>query len=159
FIESVLRLELGVAPPARVLDLGCGSGGLVAALAERGYEAHGCDVVVSWDDDHGRLAPIQTNPYHLPYADANFDAVISTSALELARTKTELFAEVHRVLRPGGATSHVYPSKYYLPAEPHIHVPLVSWLWPRVPRVWLAIWALAGVRNEFQRGMPWREVV
>src|SRR5262249_29824396 len=90
---------------------------------------------------------------------ANFDAVISTSVLEHARNKTELFAEVHRVLRPGGATFHVYPSKYYLPAEPHIHVPLVSWLWPRVPRVWLAIWALAGVRNEFQRGMPWREVV
>jgi hypothetical protein len=54
---------------------------------------------------------------------------------------------------------HLYPGKWYLPREPHIHVPFVNMLWPRCPLWWLGLWALLGIRNEFQRGLPWRAVV
>ena len=54
---------------------------------------------------------------------------------------------------------HLYPSKWYLPSEPHIYVPLVNVFWPRCPRWWLALWARLGVRNEHQGHMGWKEVV
>jgi hypothetical protein len=34
-------------------------------------------------------------------------------------------------------------------------VPLVNWMWPHVPYLWLALWAALGIRNEFQRGLSW----
>ncbi len=54
---------------------------------------------------------------------------------------------------------HIYPSKWYLPYEPHIYVPLVNFMWPRCPRLWLAFWAIIGVRNKFQRELTWRQTV
>lgn len=67
-------------------------------------------------------------------------------------------AEIHRVLRYGGVAMHGFPGKWYLPVEPHIHVPLVNWFWPLPQRPWLALWAIVGIRNEYQMGLSWREV-
>ncbi len=160
FLGRVLSVELGVQAGAEVLDFGCGSGGLVVGMDQLGLKMRGCDVGRFWDTDLGdRLSLIESDPYRLPYPDATFDAVISTSVLEHAQNKDEVFREIHRVLRPGGLMLHLYPGKYYLPTEPHIYVPLVSWMWPRVPRAWLVLWAMLGTRNEFQQGLSWRDVV
>ena len=97
-------------------------------------------------------------PYRLPYQDGAFDVVISTSVLEHAQNKEELFIEIRRVLKTGGFSMHLFPAKWYLPSEPHIFVPLVNCFWPNCPRWWLALWALLGVRNQFQYGKPWKEV-
>jgi hypothetical protein len=70
-----------------------------------------------------------------------------------------LFREIHRVLVPGGVPMHLYPSKWYLPVEPHIYVPLVNVFWPCCPRWWLSLWARLGIRNEFQQGLRWDRVV
>lgn len=157
----------------KVLDFGCGAGNLVAALVRLGHDAYGCDIGGDWrgseqEWDRGfpadqwkgraRLSAIQASPYRLPYPDASFDVVTSTSVLEHAQNTAEVFAEIRRVLKPGGFALHLLPSKWYLPTEPHVYVPLVSWLWPAVPKIWFDIWALLGVRNEHQQGLPWRDV-
>lgn len=162
FMAAVLGQFCGVPHGARILDFGCGSGELVHRMRRIGFDAWGCDNGAFRSGDYKPdtfLAEIGTAPYRLPYPDSHFDAVISTSVLEHARNKPEAFAEIRRVLRPGGVTVHLFPSKWYLPSEPHIYVPLVNWLWPYVPRWWLAIWAILGIRNEFQRGLSWRETV
>jgi SAM-dependent methyltransferase len=164
-MDAALREIAGCDEPARtkVLDLGAGTGTLVRELRVLGYDARGCDVSARWEETNGpdrdRFSLISLNPYHLPYEDGTFDAVISTSVLEHAQNKEEVFREIRRVLRKSGWSMHLFPGKWYLPSEPHIYVPLVNWFWPRVPRWWLALWALAGIRNEYQQGMPWREVV
>jgi hypothetical protein len=38
----------------------------------------------------------------------------------------------------------------------HVFVPLATVL---RNRPWLGFWALLGIRNQFQRGLPWREVM
>jgi ubiquinone/menaquinone biosynthesis C-methylase UbiE len=38
----------------------------------------------------------------LPFADASFDAVISNGVIDLVPDKDAVFAELYRVLRPGG---------------------------------------------------------
>jgi hypothetical protein len=66
--------------------------------------------------------------------------------------------EIHRVLREGGLSIHLFPSKWRLFVEPHIRVPFASWFWPFLPKWWLSLWAFVGIRNEFQKGKSWQEV-
>src|SRR5262245_46801864 len=68
----------------RVLDFGCGAGELVAHLLALGYDARGCDIVLASDAPCIAAAPqrfreIARVPYRLPYDDASFDVVLSTS--------------------------------------------------------------------------------
>jgi len=144
----------------RVLDFGCGSGELVKTLAAFGYAASGCDVKKFWEEsgtNAERMRVIRDQPYRLPFSDQVFDVVVSTSVLEHAQNKEEIFPEIHRVLVPGGVAMHLYPSKWYVPTEPHIYVPLVNMFWPKCPRWWLSLWAIVGVRNEYQGSMSWRQ--
>jgi SAM-dependent methyltransferase len=158
----------------RVLDFGCGSGDLVHELLAKGYDAYGCDIGADWPSDHGewkrglpatswarnfsdRLSPIQPKPYRLPYEDATFDAVVSVSVLEHVQNKEEAFGELARILKPDGIGAHMFPSKWNI-RECHLFVPMVSILWPNVPGWWLDLWAFLGVRNQFQKGLNWREV-
>lgn len=141
-----------------VLDFGCGQGDLVRSLRDLGLRARGCDFEANLGvGEH--LHPISEDPYRLPFPNDSFELVISTSVFEHAQNTETCMAEIHRVLRPGGVAVHAFPGKWYLPVEPHIYVPLVNWFWPRVSRPWLALWALAGIRNEYQRGLSWREVL
>ena len=153
-VDFLARAVLHFASPRarRVLDLGCGQGALVAQLAQRGFDAWGCDFS-SVLGEGTNLRAIDANPYRLPFADETFDAVVTTSVLEHVIDKRSCFAEVHRLLLPGGVALHVYPPKWYLPTEPHMRIPFASWIWPRRPRAWYALWAHLGIRNVFQRDM------
>ena len=97
-----------------VLDIGCGSGGITLHLVERHNAAHatGFDVeepvVLAarqraekrglWN----RATFVQAPPGRLPFADASFDMVFSKDALLHVPDKDALFAEIFRVLKPGG---------------------------------------------------------
>ncbi len=143
----------------KILDFGCGSGQLAGELKSLGYEAYGCDVFLDSkvESQNSFLKKIATEPYKIPFEDEAFDVVISTSVLEHAQNTRECFYEIARVLKSGGYALHLLPGKYYLPTEPHIYVPLVSWFWPRVPNWWLALWAILGFRNEFQKNYSWKK--
>jgi SAM-dependent methyltransferase len=161
FIAKAL-VDLGGRQPITILDLGCGSGRLVRSFRALGLDAWGCDIQATWGANdssakHLRVIPLASS-YRLPFQDASFDSVVSTSVLEHAQNKDEIFREIHRILIPGGQMLHMFPGKFFLPREPHIHVPLVNWFWPNVPRFWLTCWAVLGIRNEFQSAMGWREV-
>lgn len=162
FARAVADFSGRPAHGLRVLDFGCGAGHCVQALLDLGIDAYGADIDGDWTMDRvaarDRIGTIGMAPYRLPFPDDHFDAVISSTVLEHAVNKEELLREIRRILKPGGWSMHVLPSKWYLPLEPHIQVPLVNILWPHVPRWWLALWALLGIRMPSQRGMSWREV-
>ena len=155
----------GFTPPAlaKVMDFGCGKGNLVHALHRLGFDAYGCDVKNYWTEEDlpvsEKLKTIPLSPYRLPFDNNTFDVVVSTSVLEHAQNTEECFREIHRVLKPGGYAMHHYPGKWYLPYEPHIYVPLVNYFWPRCSKGWLRLWALFGVRNEYQQDQSWQTVV
>jgi len=158
----------------RLLDFGCGTGANVRQFLALGYDAYGCDIGFDWPGGEGewvrsspatswqgeimdRLRPIAAAPYRLPFPDNSFDVVVSTSVFEHARNKETAFAEISRVLKPEGFGVHLIPAKWIF-SEPHVFVPMVSWMWPNVPDWWLSFWAWVGVRNQFQKGLAWREV-
>jgi SAM-dependent methyltransferase len=145
--------------PRKILDFGCGSGLLVSELERYGHDVYGCDLFRSATfSPDGRLRKILDSPYRLPFDDNEFDVVTSTSVLEHAKNQDEYMSEIRRVLKTGGVAMHLFPSKWYLPTEPHMYVPLANFFWPRCPDWWFYLFALLGCRNEFQRSMTWREV-
>lgn len=95
----------------RVLELGYGSGVSFLNLAERYEEIHGIDlhdraseVERSFSGSGLTLRLRQGSIAELPYEDESFDAALAISIHEELplRQQEAAFAEVHRVLRPGG---------------------------------------------------------
>jgi SAM-dependent methyltransferase len=146
------RLDITPSPHTKILDFGCGDGARVNELRRGGYDAVGCDIASS-DDPNESVLPIATDPYRLPYDDDTFDIVYSITVFEHVMDYDTALAEIRRVLKPGGVTVHVFPSRWKL-IETHVYVPLASAI---QSRWWLYLWALAGIRNEFQQDLSAEE--
>ena len=162
FINLAVAELCGLNNPkkVRILDFGCGRGSLVNILNAKGYKAFGCDIKAFWletnTEDSESLRQIKF-PYRLPFSDDFFDVVVSISVLEHAKNPEEIFLEIKRVLKPNGVAMHLFGSKWYLPSEPHIYVPLVNFFWPQCPMWWFKAWAILGIRNEYQKNLSWRQ--
>ena len=94
-----------------VLDLGCETGGITRSLAE----SFGPASIVGVDVDPGVIARAAARaggvpglgyrtvaPGPLPFADGAFDVVFSKDAMVHIADKEALFADLFRLLRPGG---------------------------------------------------------
>jgi SAM-dependent methyltransferase len=145
-------LGFPMAPGAIYLDFGGGEGEVVQAATSRGLDAWGCDIVL--DEPSDRLRKIRM-PYTIPFPDDMFDMVGSNQVFEHVQNPQEALLEIHRVLKPGGISLHVFPSRYRV-IEGHTFVPLASVIHARW---WLRLWAQAGIRNQFQQGKSAAEVV
>ena len=96
---------------ARVLDLGCGAGHVAFAAARHVGEVVACDLsprmletVASAAASRGiaNLRTQQASAERLPFADGEFDAVLSRFSAHHWRNMTAGLREASRVLRPGG---------------------------------------------------------
>ncbi len=148
------------APPARLLDFGCGGGEIVALAAERGFDAWGVDTYQGvWEQyAHApgrldgrivRMAPGQI----LPFDDAVFDIVVSNQVFEHVADMAPAVRELARVLRPGGVLIAVFPTREII-REPHLRAPFVHWFVTGSPaQAWaLRISHALGLHNAPGRG-------
>ncbi|MFF3431357.1 class I SAM-dependent methyltransferase [Streptomyces sp. NPDC002602] len=92
----------------RILDAGCGSGSLSAALRERGAVVTGIDASAGMlalarrrlgDDVALHVVDLSDR---LPFADGAFDDVVASLVLHYLEDWVPTLAELRRVLRPGG---------------------------------------------------------
>ena len=73
----------------RVLDVGCGTGVITAALAERGCTVVGLDASEPYlegarrDRSHPNIVYELGDARRMPYADASFDACVSALAIDV----------------------------------------------------------------------------
>ena len=104
-IEPILD-SFGPLGGKRLLDIGCGTGHLVAAAARRGAEVLGVDfaetMVARARSNYPGAAFRQGDAEALDLADASFDAVACSFALLHLSDQEAAVAEACRVLRPGG---------------------------------------------------------
>lgn len=113
----------GAADGARVLEIGCGAGGMMAPLARYG-RVHGLDVdreYVAFCRQRGFDRVLCGSGYELPFADACFDLVALFDTMEHIPDEARALAEVHRVLKPGGTL--------------FVSVPAYQWLWSQNDRI------------------------
>ncbi|MBD0337838.1 MAG: methyltransferase domain-containing protein [Thermoleophilia bacterium] len=101
-------------PGERVLDLGCGAGtdSLVASqMVGPGGRVTGIDMTPQMlakaraaADAMGaeNVEFVEADAERLPFADASFDVVVSNGVIDLVPDKDAVFAELYRVLVPGG---------------------------------------------------------
>ncbi len=107
--------ELGrLAPGERVLDLGSGAGtdSLIAAqmVGEKGHVT-GIDMTpqmlakaraAAAEMGASNVEFVESEAESLPFPDESFDVVISNGVIDLVPDKDAVFAELFRVLAPGG---------------------------------------------------------
>ena len=110
---KVLRFldQSGVQVGGRILDAGCGGGGMPLSLAEEASEVVGIDLADRFGDAGRRLARehgltnlefLRADGHHLPFLDASFDMVLSHAVIEHVADATLYLQECARVLKPGG---------------------------------------------------------
>lgn len=105
---------MATSPPARVLDVGCGTGDF-GRTAPDGVRVFGVDhdpgaVRRAMAHEEAQVVDLERAP--LPFADASFEAVLAKDILEHVSQPTRLLAEIRRVLVPGGRLLVSLPMEY-----------------------------------------------
>lgn len=109
-LRHLVQRALAEALPngGRVLDAGCGTGGMIAFLAEHAPAliTQGVDfsaLAVEHCRRRGLTQVLTASVHDLPFADESFDAVLSLDVLYHAEIDEQrAMTEMKRVLRPGG---------------------------------------------------------
>lgn len=100
---------VGLAEGERVLDVGCGTGGLTAALLRRvgAIEVQGVDLAAPYIDYARRQISDRRAAFRvgdacaLEFADGSFDRVLSLLVLHFVPRAADAIAQMRRVARPG----------------------------------------------------------
>ena len=106
----------GVVIGGRILDAGCGGGGMPLSLAEHADDVIGIDPIDRFSGAGAVLARergltglrfLRADGMALPFRDRTFDLVLSHAVIEHVADAPRYLRECRRVLRPGG---HLYLS-------------------------------------------------
>ncbi len=104
---ALLERHLSKCSGLRVLDAGCGTGGMIETLATLGAVA-GMDAsgeALAWARRGKGTSLVQGSVTALPFSDDSFDLITSFDVLYHANVADDAvaLAEIARVLRPGGS--------------------------------------------------------
>ncbi|MFD3443341.1 methyltransferase domain-containing protein [Microbacteriaceae bacterium 4G12] len=158
-LEDLLTL-VPLTPGQRVLDLGCGRGATSVFLAQQcGVEVVAFDLwidpaeiraVVESAGVGDRVDVVQGDARSLPFADGEFDAIVSIDAFEYFGADPRFLPGLLRVLRPDGRIGMTTPALRedpYVTRPPDAVLDLVGWeaaAW-HSPDWWETHWALSGL--------------
>jgi 2-polyprenyl-3-methyl-5-hydroxy-6-metoxy-1,4-benzoquinol methylase len=104
-LTLALLERLGVKPPARVLDVGCGWGTTLEALERRGYQTAGVDIsrrTLEKLDRPERLLYTGDLSRDLPPEASGFDAVLALDVIEHIDDDGDAVTKLKQLARPGG---------------------------------------------------------
>src|SRR3954451_9100972 len=125
--RGAMVAELGVAPSARVLDVAAGTGLVTAEIVRR----YGCRVVALDQSAEmlsrarrklarnpalmARVELVRGEAEHLPFADAEFDALTSGYLFRYVDDPAATIRELARVVKPGGTIASL---EFFVPPSP-----------------------------------------
>ncbi|GAB4163067.1 MAG: class I SAM-dependent methyltransferase [Planctomycetota bacterium] len=99
-----------------ILEIGCGTGGLLSTLEAHG-RVHGCDIdfeSMRFCRERGFERMLVGSGYELPYLDESFDLVGMFDTIEHIPDEHRALSEAHRVLKPGGTLFLSVPAYQFL---------------------------------------------
>lgn len=130
-------------PGGVALDIGCGRGSAVFALARRARLAVGVDILLTdlllakkrfAEAGIANAAFVCASALELPFADESFELANATDVIEHVPDQGRMLGEAHRVLRAGGVLFFNSPNRFsVLSREPHVKLWGVGFL----PRRWM----------------------
>lgn len=106
-VRRHLFAQAGLKPGDRVLEVGCGTGAVMAAVADE-FDLHltGVDIdrpsLIFNHAQHPTFSLAQGDGHYLPFVDGAFDAVYCHYLLLWVADPALVLAEMRRVTRPGG---------------------------------------------------------
>lgn len=105
-IRSAIWSAVGLSAPARVLDIGAGTGRIGRAFVAAGDAYFGVDTSLAmlqeFSTDSSNCTVTQADGSHLPFADGSFDVVLLMQVLSGASDWKGIVSEARRVVRSGG---------------------------------------------------------
>jgi ubiquinone/menaquinone biosynthesis C-methylase UbiE len=131
-----------VTPKSLLLDVGCGRDSLAAQPIQRAHYTTGIDLALE-DLQQNQLlhSTSMANATHLPFPDVTFDVVVSQWVVEHFTAPEHAFAEISRVLKPGGAF-------ILMTTNAHNYIPLISRMIPSQLQEFLITTLLKRPRGE-----------
>ncbi len=116
---DLLDRQLANRGTLRVMELGCGAGGMLRRLSAYGPAAGvEIDLEIAEVCRESSGAPtVCADGYALPFADASLDVVCLFDTLEHLPDEGAALQEIHRVLRPGGIAWFSVPAYQFLYAN------------------------------------------
>jgi SAM-dependent methyltransferase len=121
-------VQFGPLEGRAVLDIGCGLGGKTVAYAEAGARVVGVDIdqtnveqSIAFARSRGAdLSFLVGDAGGLPFPDGCFDLVVANDSMEHFPHPEEAFAEIVRVLRPGGMI-YLFFTPWHSPLGSHLY--------------------------------------
>lgn len=122
------------------VDMGCGSGGIAAALAPKVKKIIGIDPEPwsrwsTWTREHSNLEFIEGSYENDPplLAENSVDIVICNQVYEHVPDPQQMIKVIYRILKPGGYCYFAGPNLLF-PIEPHVFWPIIHWI-PRAAAI------------------------
>ncbi len=130
--DKIFRKEIltHITDDGVLLDLGAGAG-IVNEMNFKGLSSRVCGVdldervLINKMLDEGKVADVSD----IPYPDSTFDVVFSDNLMEHVDNPLNIYAEVLRVLKPGGYFLFKTPNKYH-------YMPLIARFTPHKFHQW-----------------------
>lgn len=120
-LHQAVRYLLPRPHQGQLLEIGCGTGGLMRQLAQPGLQVAGIDLAaeaVGYAATRGAGPVAQASANQLPFPDRSFDFVTCVDLLEVETVQPEaLVQQALRVLRPGGYGVFVMAAHQWLLSE------------------------------------------
>jgi SAM-dependent methyltransferase len=139
---ALMRKYMGLHPGARVLDIGCGTGALLAELCRAGAEVTGVDTFQEAGGIDRRIAEtrlreggfaaelVESSASSMPFPKESFDLAVSIGMLEhvAPESRPAMLREMFRVIKRGGFLFLIAGPTRLTPFDQHIpgH-PFVNW--------------------------------
>ena len=149
-LEESVRLRFLISG-GRVLDLGCGTGSVLLALARRpagldGFDGerplYGLDIALRWlllarkrldEEGYRHVRLVCGCAERQPFRSESFGGLIGGDVIEHVTDQAATLGEAHRLLEPWGRLFLATPNRFSLAPEPHVQVWGVGFL----PRRWM----------------------
>jgi len=119
----------------KILDLGCGMGGLLIAFKKEGFNAIGLDSNL----DYCEIARLRGKRYNLnveiinseaedmPIQSASFDLIVCKDTIEHVQNPMQVLNECKRILKKNGQI-FINATNRFSYIDPHYHLRFLNWL-------------------------------